>query len=85
MKPKKAGIILKTIERCNINCTYCYYFNKADQSWRNRKPHISMEMIDKFNDLISQGEHVSLINLSNITSAILVGLSSYQINFLITF
>ncbi len=77
----KAGVILKTIERCNINCTYCYYFNKADQSWRNRKPHISMEMIDKFNDLISQGEHVSLINLSNITSAILVGLSSYQINF----
>ncbi|WP_157956364.1 radical SAM protein [Wolbachia endosymbiont of Folsomia candida] len=51
----KAGVILKTVERCNINCTYCYYFNKADQSWRNRKPQISMEMVDRFNDFISQG------------------------------
>ncbi|WP_333023784.1 radical SAM protein [Wolbachia endosymbiont of Pentidionis agamae] len=52
---KRAGVILKTVERCNINCTYCYYFNKADQSWRNRRPYISEEIIDKFNDFISRG------------------------------
>jgi len=52
---KNAGVILKTVERCNINCTYCYYFNKADQSWRNRKPYISMEMVDRFNEFIVQG------------------------------
>src|SRR5258706_16357045 len=24
--PKTLEVILKTVERCNINCTYCYFF-----------------------------------------------------------
>src|SRR5262245_3983627 len=28
--------IFKVTARCNLNCTYCYVFNKADQSWRSR-------------------------------------------------
>lgn len=39
---QSAGVILKTVERCNINCTYCYYFNSKDQSYLNRKPYISI-------------------------------------------
>lgn len=27
---------LKVISRCNLNCSYCYVYNKADQSWRDR-------------------------------------------------
>lgn len=61
---KKAGIIIKTVERCNINCTYCYYFNKSDQAWKNRKPHISLEMIDVFNSFISQG--IQDLNITNL-------------------
>jgi len=61
---KKAGIIIKTVERCNINCTYCYYFNKSDQAWKNRKPHISLEMIDVFNSFISQG--IQELNITNL-------------------
>lgn len=50
-----AGVILKTVERCNINCTYCYYFNNKDQSYRNRKPYIKPDMIEIFIDFIKQG------------------------------
>jgi len=28
--------VLKATARCNLNCSYCYVFNKADQSWRTR-------------------------------------------------
>ena len=28
--------VLKVSARCNLNCTYCYVFNKADQSWKSR-------------------------------------------------
>lgn len=31
-------VILKTVERCNINCSYCYYFNGGDNSWEARPP-----------------------------------------------
>lgn len=28
--------VLKVASRCNINCTYCYMFNKGDSSYRDR-------------------------------------------------
>ncbi len=28
--------ILKVASRCNLNCTYCYVYNKGDDSWRGR-------------------------------------------------
>lgn len=27
---------LKVASRCNLNCSYCYVYNKADSTWRNR-------------------------------------------------
>lgn len=30
---RRLEVILKVAERCNINCTYCYFFNGADQSY----------------------------------------------------
>jgi len=28
--------ILKVASRCNLNCSYCYMYNKGDSSWRDR-------------------------------------------------
>lgn len=35
-RPAPLQFVLKTAARCNLNCSYCYVFNKADQSWRDR-------------------------------------------------
>ncbi len=31
-------VILKVHQRCNLACDYCYVYEQADQSWRNRPP-----------------------------------------------
>jgi uncharacterized protein len=28
--------VLKTASRCNLNCSYCYVYNKGNESWRSR-------------------------------------------------
>lgn len=42
---KKLEVILKTVERCNINCTYCYFFNGGDDSYKFHPPYISLDTI----------------------------------------
>lgn len=36
----KLGVILKLTERCNLNCTYCYFFNGPDDSYKRRPARI---------------------------------------------
>jgi uncharacterized protein len=43
---KKLNLVLKTVERCNLNCSYCYFFNGLDQSYLKRPKFISRETID---------------------------------------
>jgi uncharacterized protein len=31
-------VIVKVASRCNLNCSYCYVYNKGDTSWRGRPP-----------------------------------------------
>jgi uncharacterized protein len=38
--------VLKVTARCNLDCTYCYVFNKADQSWRSRSRVMSDEVFE---------------------------------------
>lgn len=38
---RRLEVILKVAERCNINCTYCYFFNGADQSYQLHPKSIS--------------------------------------------
>ncbi len=38
-------IILKVVERCNLNCSYCYFFNLEDQNYKKHPPFISMETV----------------------------------------
>lgn len=34
--PSIDNFILKVASRCNLNCTYCYVYNKEDKSWASR-------------------------------------------------
>lgn len=36
-------VVLKITERCNIDCTYCYVFNRGDESYKLHPPYMSIE------------------------------------------
>ena len=38
------GLVVKIVQRCNLNCSYCYMYQHADQSWRQRPPFMSEEI-----------------------------------------
>jgi uncharacterized protein len=38
------SLIVKIAQRCNLNCTYCYIYNHADQSFRHRPVFMSREV-----------------------------------------
>ncbi len=42
---RRLGCVLKTVERCNINCTYCYFFNGKDSSYKKHSPYISIDTV----------------------------------------
>lgn len=44
---KHLEIVLKTVERCNINCTYCYFFNGGDDTYKFHFPYITKATIEK--------------------------------------
>ena len=33
---KSMTFVLKVVSRCNLNCTYCYVYNKGDATWKDR-------------------------------------------------
>jgi len=35
------SFVLKVVSRCNLNCSYCYVYNKGDETWRDRPGFIS--------------------------------------------
>ncbi len=59
-------VVFKVVERCNINCDYCYYFNMGDQSAQDRPPVIQPHTAGKIADWLARGcadlgiPHVSL-------------------------
>jgi molybdenum cofactor biosynthesis enzyme MoaA len=40
-RPALDWIVLKVTQRCNLNCDYCYVYNRGDDSWRGRPAFIS--------------------------------------------
>lgn len=40
--------ILKVVQQCNLNCTYCYVYNRGDDSWQTRPPVISERVLRQF-------------------------------------
>jgi uncharacterized protein len=39
-------VVLKIASRCNLNCSYCYVYNKGDDSWRTRPVFMSEQIFD---------------------------------------
>lgn len=39
-------VILKVASRCNLNCSYCYVYNMADSSWKQRPALMSNEVFE---------------------------------------
>lgn len=40
-------VILKVTERCNINCTYCYFFNSTNQDFHGHPPYLQEITVHK--------------------------------------
>lgn len=43
-------LIVKLVERCNLDCSYCYMYHGADQSWRARPALLSQSLQDTLVD-----------------------------------
>jgi len=48
-------IIFKTVERCNLACPYCYYFNGGDQSYKERPARTSLEVLERLCEFLEEG------------------------------
>lgn len=58
------NIVLKTVERCNLNCSYCYFFNGLDKTYLKRPKYITKEVIKHFAKFLKDG--VNRLNLHNV-------------------
>lgn len=54
-KIHKLQCVLKTVERCNLACTYCYYFFGGDESFKERPPVIKTDTVRQLADFLYQG------------------------------
>lgn len=60
MNVNNLEVILKLSERCNINCTYCYVFNGADNSFKRHPPILSRDICSQTSKYLRE----SINNLS---------------------
>ena len=52
---KQLEVILKTVERCNINCSYCYMFNMGDKTFKDRPAYMSEKVALKTVGFLKDG------------------------------
>ena len=48
-------VVLKVAERCNINCSYCYYFNGGDEEALSKPAVITRETLGEVAAYLAQG------------------------------
>jgi|HubBroStandDraft_2_1064218.scaffolds.fasta_scaffold74821_2 uncharacterized protein len=48
-------VILKTVERCNIACKYCYFFFGGDTSYEQHPPYISRDTLQAVANFLKVG------------------------------
>ena len=59
--------ILKVAAPCNLNCSYCYEYNRGDDSWRQKPKHILPSTVEQVGKRISE-------------YALVHGLKKFQVN-----
>lgn len=60
-------IVLKTVERCNLNCSYCYFFNGVDQSFKIRPKFIKKSTIDQLGLFIKNALNNKKLNIQQLS------------------
>jgi len=38
-------VVFKIVQHCNLNCSYCYVYNRGDNSWKSRPRKVSDEVV----------------------------------------
>lgn len=51
---KHLEVILKVSERCNIDCSYCYFFYGGDESYKQHPPLFSQEKVGQLSKFLIQ-------------------------------
>ncbi|MBI5145821.1 MAG: radical SAM protein [Thaumarchaeota archaeon] len=57
IRSNRLEVILKVAARCNINCTYCYFFNGADDTFMQRPALVSTDTIEAISRFLVNGVH----------------------------
>jgi uncharacterized protein len=47
-------VVFKIAQRCNLNCTYCYVYNRGDDSWMHRPRIVSDEVVEMLGRRIAE-------------------------------
>ena len=64
-KKKHLIVILKTVERCNLNCKYCYFFNGGDTSFKKHPAFISEKVIHQLvSSILASHKDLGIGNVS---------------------
>ncbi|MEL7488646.1 MAG: radical SAM protein, partial [Pseudomonadota bacterium] len=53
--PEHVEIVVKVTERCNIACSYCYFFFKEDQTYASRPAALSLDSCDALCRFLQEG------------------------------
>lgn len=64
---KSLYVVLKVTERCNLNCSYCYYFNGLDNSFKSKPAAMTTDVVEQVVDFLLQGIKDYSIDLLGIT------------------
>lgn len=42
-----SSLVVKVASRCNLNCTYCYVYNKGDDSYKQQPKVMSNDTVEE--------------------------------------
>lgn len=55
LKVRRLQVIFKVVERCNLACSYCYYFFGGDQSYKERPARASLDIAEQLDQFLRAG------------------------------